>query len=764
MRIIALLSVFALHAVAQDRTVSRVVSLLDTMLKKSKEDGKEDRTIFAKFKCYCDTNQEEKATAIANHEMNIETMEATVADRTAQNELLSGEVAKLRVNMAANAHARAIASHQRDTEHADFLSSEADMETAINAVSTSMDLLNTLDAAVPASFLQLNGGRKFSDKQIKALRASSAYLNKSQRVHVNALIEGKATKDSGGIAGVLQTFENTFVANLDNARTTEANSLTTFEDLEGVQTEEWNKMDEAKSAKETIIGEHDAEIATTNEELATTRQTKLDDENFVSDLTNRCAVKTTQYEKRNHLRANEDAAIAQAIAILNSDAAFSTFGNSASTSSGATSAFVQLSSEHQSKMETVVSKLRNAAIRSHSVRLANVAASLGSASSKNAFVKILENIRKMITRIDREEQDDSNKLSWCDTEQTGSEENQGQKETDIGTLTQTISDAEVSATDSRNSIKDAQESHDANVASQKAETESRDAAHALHVKNVQNLEAAEAILTKATEVLTKYYDWLHAKNAPHHYVEHSQVDFSGSDIIRMAGASQEELEEACTMQAECVGFTTNGWLRSAIAPEDEWFTASDSLFVKTFDETAGHVVLLEKVTMSGRIQKQEPGENDGHTAMDDEPESFGAAEDGRSDGQAESGAEVLEMLRFILSEATKERELAITDEAASLATYDGLMETLVSEQRTLEVSITTLEGALATTLKSLEEANEDKTKTEAEHAAITKYLEGIEPGCTFMQENYDTRTANRAAEKTSLEGAIELLENSPEFQ
>ena len=45
-------------------TMTKVVKLLQELMDKSKEDGKEEATLYAKFKCYCDTQEEEKNTAI----------------------------------------------------------------------------------------------------------------------------------------------------------------------------------------------------------------------------------------------------------------------------------------------------------------------------------------------------------------------------------------------------------------------------------------------------------------------------------------------------------------------------------------------------------------------------------------------------------------------------------------------------------------------------------------------------------------------------
>ena len=49
-----------------------------------------------------------------------------------------------------------------------------------------------------------------------------------------------------------------------------------------------------------------------------------------------CEEKAKGYANRKLLRANEEAAIAEAISILNSDEAFETFGNSDATKTGAT--------------------------------------------------------------------------------------------------------------------------------------------------------------------------------------------------------------------------------------------------------------------------------------------------------------------------------------------------------------------------------------------------------------------------------------------
>ena len=47
----------------------------------------------------------------------------------------------------------------------------------------------------------------------------------------------------------------------------------------------------------------------------------------------------------------------------------------------------------------------------------------------------------------------------------------------------------------------------------------------------------------------------------------------------------EELEEACSADPACVGFNSAGWLKSALAPEAEWYDwDGGSLYIKELSE------------------------------------------------------------------------------------------------------------------------------------------------------------------------------------
>merc|ERR1719265_1858345 len=122
------------------------------------------------------------------------------------------------------------------------------------------------------------------------------------------------------------------------------------------------------------------------------------------------------------------------------------------------------------------------------------------------------------------------------------------------------------------------------------------------------------------------------------------------------------------------------------------------------------------------------------------------------------------MLNFIKDETKAEAGAAIEEEKTNQAQYETNMQALTAAEQGLLTSISEYENDLATTEKRLNQARDDLHVTTEEHAAIVKYLAEIEPGCTFMITNYETRKGARESEKAALEGAIETLEASPAFQ
>merc|ERR1719359_1263451 len=112
----------------------------------------------------------------------------------------------------------------------------------------------------------------------------------------------------------------------------------------------YKEMSDSYDEKQKALGGNDGDLSTKKKQLSDAKKQLASDEDFLSKLVPMCAKKTEAYNNRKMLRANEEAAIAEAISILNSDDAFATFGTTSATSTGKVGikkyedAFIQLSS------------------------------------------------------------------------------------------------------------------------------------------------------------------------------------------------------------------------------------------------------------------------------------------------------------------------------------------------------------------------------------------------------------------------------------
>jgi len=281
-------------------------------------------------------------------------------------------------------------------------------------------------------------------------------------------------------------------------------------------------MSSSFDKKQEELGENDASLADYRDQLTDAKDAKQNDEEFLAKLEAVCEKKSKQYAERKSLRANEDAAVAEAVAILNSDEAFETFGKTDATSTGATG-FLQIMSvsQHQQMSESATaararagSMLQMAAGAKHSMRLAKVAALL---AAGNPFDTVLSEIDKMLEVIVEEGKVDKENLDWCNDERTENDASLDDKNDQISTLQGAIDDLTDAIENPESGLKIMiEQTNDAlkgNVEAQVKQTKNRKEENKAYQQNIRTLVKAEEILRKAIKVLSKYYDALAKKIA-----------------------------------------------------------------------------------------------------------------------------------------------------------------------------------------------------------------------------------------------------------
>ena len=130
----------------QDRTITQVVKILQDMLEKSKKEGDEERVIYAKFKCYCDTSEADKKAEIERLTEEIALLESDIEEIQGSTGGLSSECADLKTAMAENKAARDEAQTIRDKENKAFKAEEADLKQAIKQMKEAIAVLTKVGA------------------------------------------------------------------------------------------------------------------------------------------------------------------------------------------------------------------------------------------------------------------------------------------------------------------------------------------------------------------------------------------------------------------------------------------------------------------------------------------------------------------------------------------------------------------------------------------------------------------------------------------
>jgi hypothetical protein len=352
-----------------------------------------------------------------------------------------------------------------------------------------------------------------------ALQAVSSFVSPKQHGATAAFLQapftGTYTSQSAEIMGILKNMRDTFKADLKEARANEKAAQKSYDKFMEIKLAAFEDMKASYKEKQENLGGNDGDLASKKQQLDEAEKQKASDEEFLEKLLPMCEEKAKGYENRKLLRANEEAAIAEAISILNSDDAFATFGTVDATSIGAVK-FVQIRSvqKHLSGEGQAERMLQNVAKDVKSVRLAKVISML---QASNPFDIVLKEIDKMIELIAEEGEADKENLDWCNKERTENDNALEEKKkeilglkTKIGKLTKTIEDPE---TGLKAQIKDTEEALLQNKEAQTTETADRLKENLAYQKDVKNLVAAESILKRALKVLKAYYDDLEAKLA-----------------------------------------------------------------------------------------------------------------------------------------------------------------------------------------------------------------------------------------------------------
>eukprot|EP00438_Fugacium_kawagutii_P018331 Skav212480 [mRNA] locus=scaffold385:420920:424584:- [translate_table: standard] len=421
--------------------------MLKEMSSKSKEDGKAEEELFSSFKCHSTKVIASKAGKIAELGELSSSLENKIEKLNALNAELASKEVSIKKDLEKNDETKREADSTRENSHKSFLSNEKEMTENLKTLSQALTSLQetaekaaSKESATALLAMSSNAELAALGRQLQMLqepqetlqeatqRASKDFLRKGSASHDLALLQkgtpGNYESQSGGVLGVLTSTKDTYAKDLEALQQTEASQKEAFEKMQQTLLSEKKELTELLSITEASRSKASTEIETRKSQLKEAKANSITELDLKEQEEKTLSSKTAVFEKRKGLRSEEETAIAQAIAVLNSDSSFGTF----TAMSAMPPSFLQLRSSGAQSSRQAIQFLRREAHSKSSTKLAHLAVLLRA----NPFGNVLGEIQKMQETILSEGKADQKKFDWCAAERAKSKESKTEKETQIG--------------------------------------------------------------------------------------------------------------------------------------------------------------------------------------------------------------------------------------------------------------------------------------------------------------------------------------------
>merc|ERR1719487_2060784 len=341
--------------------ITRVVQLMEGLIKKTESDGKAEEDLFDAYVCWYKTVVSSKKASNAEAKDRIESLTAYIDDVksgrvefTSERKDLEAEIEKLNTEIET-------ATDMRNKENEDYLAAKDEMEKAIAALEKAIEVLGDATAdhkegvftsvgfdlrravAIGQNFLSEQDAR-FLENVLDGQVPKADWKKLNRKATFKMKYKARSTKIQEILADMLQTFED----NLAEATKKEKDTKDSFDTLMTAKNSQLSAAQDALSGGEGEGAARTMAADEAQEEVDALTTQVSNDEKYISQAEASYADKVDDWKERKRLRTEEIASISKAIEILASDDAKDLMSSSFESQGGF---FLQESNEGCSKMK-----------------------------------------------------------------------------------------------------------------------------------------------------------------------------------------------------------------------------------------------------------------------------------------------------------------------------------------------------------------------------------------------------------------------------
>jgi cell division septum initiation protein DivIVA len=491
--------------------VQKVITLLQGMLAKGKEEKHAEQVQFAAYKQFCDDTTVEKKRAIEEANEKIEILKADIAKYTADAALLTKEIAGHDEDIATWTGDEKAATKVREIEKADYEALHTDYSESVDALERAIAVLKkqAYDRS-QASLAQIANLKRLTLVPPEARKAIDLFLQGAEEQPEEGLAVSAPEAEgyefqSHGIIEMLEKLLDKFIDEKTALEKDEMNTQHAFEmlmqDLKAqIEQAETDRSEKAEIKAKKLQAKADAEG-----DLEDTITTRDADEKYLAELTATCSQKATDFESRQQLRAEELVAIEKAIEIITTEtvtgAADKYLPTLLQTGDKATS-LAQLRATHDGAQRKVAEYLQRQARHLNSRVLSAIAVR----ANDDPFVKVKKMIKDLIVRLMEEANEEAEHKGWCDTELASNEQTRKEKTAAVETLHAEIDELEASIAKLTEEITELTAAVAELDAAMAKATELRQEEKATNEATIKDAGEAQTAVAQALTVLKEFYE------------------------------------------------------------------------------------------------------------------------------------------------------------------------------------------------------------------------------------------------------------------
>merc|ERR1719265_2935554 len=225
------------------------------------------------------------------------------------------------------------ATSMREKEAAEFAEAEKMQMFTLDSMKQAITVLSGKGAS---AFIQMRGGTISRD--FRRIVSVSRYLDDPKRNVVLGFLDeaegigsGEPSAGTAQIVGILKAMKDEATKDLASMRKEEIDAAETYGEMKKAKTESLGVVSKAIMDKEKRVGELKLSLVHNMHSLEDSQQELEQSQKYLATMQEQCAAMFKTKEMREKMRADEIAAIGEAIKILTDDDALDTFSQASAT-------------------------------------------------------------------------------------------------------------------------------------------------------------------------------------------------------------------------------------------------------------------------------------------------------------------------------------------------------------------------------------------------------------------------------------------------